>query len=239
LERKEVKNLKMPHMRALQATLNSLKMSTDLWIVTAEYAVEAHGLCSDLVSHREIEFDVGDPYLGENIYVRNQKHGLVFGHDPVNFFEADYRLQKVYRGYYWFPAASDEENPALDIVEGKIPRFWTDGIFARLDLDSPLLLDHIHHVVDGLKTYSRPAGMADYPYTVIWARTMRPSLVGFVDVGENGEYPVKDEYAVRVSRPVFWGSELWAKIRREQGGQDDPALATEIPEVADLEDEVE
>ena len=226
--------MKMPYLHALQATLNSLKASTDLWIVTADYTVEAHGLCSDLVSHRSIEFDTGDPDLGENIFAHNDKHAVVFGLDPAHFMEADGRLLKVYRGYRWFPAASDEENPALDIVEGKIPRFWTDGIFARLDLDSPLLLDHIHHVVDGLKTYSRPAGMADYPYTVIWARTMRPSLVGFVDVGENGEYPITDEYAPRVSRPVFWGSELWAQIRR-----DDPALDTEIPAVADLEEKEE
>ena len=209
--------MKMPHMHALQATLNSLKSSTDLWIVTSEYSIEAHGLCSDLVSHRTIEFDLGDPDLGENVYARNQKHGLVFGHDPVNFFEVDDQLLKVYHGYTWFPAASGEENPALDIIQGRIPRSWTDGIFSRLELDSPLLLDH----------------------TVIWARTMRPSLVDFVDTGEDGEYPVKDEYAVRVSRPVFWGSELWAKIRREQDGQDDPALATEIPGIEDLEDEVE
>ena len=225
--------MKMPYLHALQATLNSLKASTDLWIVTSEFAIEAHGLCSDLVSHREIEFDTGEPALGENIFAHNDKHAVVFGLDPAHFMEADGRLLKVYRGYRWFPAASDEENPALDIVEGKIPRFWTDGIFARLDLDSPLLLDHIHHVVDGLKTYSRPVGWANYAHTVIWARTMRPSLVGYADVGENGEYPVQDEYAVRISRPVFYGSELWAKIRREGEA---PALATAIPEVADLEE---
>jgi len=228
--------MKMPHMRALQATLNSLKASTDLWIVTAEYAVEAHGLCSDLVSHRTIEFDVGDPALGRNIFVRNLKHALTFGHDPVNFFEADDQLLKVYHGYTWFPAASGEENPALDIIQGQIPRSWTDGIFSRLELDSPLLLKWVTHVVDGLATYSLPVGWADYAHTVIWARTMRPSLVGFVDVGENGEYPITDEYAPRVSRPVFWGSELWAAVCREQDGQDDPALATEIPEISDLEE---
>ena len=228
--------MKMPYLRAIQATLNSLKASTDLWIVTAEYAVEAHGLCSDLVSHREIEFDVGDPDLGENIFVRNDKHAVVFGLDPAQFLEVDDRLLKVYQGYRWFPAAGDDEFPALDIIEGRIPRYWTDGVFSRLGLDSPLLLKYVRHVVDGLATYSRPVGWADYAHTVIWARTMRPSLVGFADVGENGEYPVKDEYAVRVSRPVFYGSELWAKIRREQNGQDDPALATAIPVVADLEE---
>lgn len=228
--------MKMPHMRALQATLNSLKASTDLWIVTADYTVEAHGLCSDLVSHRSIEFDTGDPDLGENIFAHNDKHAVVFGLDPAHFMEADGRLLKVYRGYRWFPAMSDEENPALDIIEGKIPRSWTDGIFSRLELDSPLLLKYVQHVVDGLATYSRPIGWADYAHTIIWARTMRPSLVGFADVGENGEYPVADEYAVRVSRPVFYGSELWAKIRREG---EDPTLATEIPEISDLEDEVE
>lgn len=228
--------MKMPYLRAIQATLNSLKASTDLWIVTAEYAVEAHGLCSDLVSHREIEFDTGEPALGRNIFVRNDKHALAFGTYPVDFPEADDRLLKVYHGYRWFPAMPDEENPALDIIQGKIPRSWTDGIFSRLELDSPLLLKYVQHVVDGLATYSRPVGWADYAHTVIWARTMRPSLVGFVDVGENGEYPVQDEYAPTISRPVFYGSELWAKIRREQNGQDDPALATSIPAVADLEE---
>lgn len=228
--------MKMPYLRALQAALNSLKASTDLRIVTAEYSVEAHGLCSDLVSHREITFDVGEPALGENVFAHNDKHAVVFGLDPAHFMEADGRLLKVYRGYRWFPAMSDEENPALDIIEGKIPRFWTDGIFSRIELDSPLLLKWVTHVVDGLATYSRPVGWANYAHTVIWARTMRPSLVGYADVGENGEYPVKDEYAVRVSRPVFYGSELWAKIRREQNGQDDPALATSIPAVADLEE---
>ena len=225
--------MKMPYLRALQVALNSLKASTDLWIVTAEYSVEAHGLCSDLVSHRTIEFDVGDPDLGENIFVRNDKHAVVFGLDPAQFLEVDDRLLKVYQGYRWFPAAGDDEFPALDIIEGKIPRSWTDGIFSRVELDSPLLMKYVHHVVDGLVTYSRPVGWADCAHTVIWARTMRPSLVGYADVGENGEYPVQDEYAVRVSRPVFWGSELWAKIRREG---EDPALATEMPAIADLEE---
>lgn len=231
--------MKMPHMRALQATLNSLKASTDLRIVTAEYTVEAHGLCSDLVSHRTIEFDTGEPALGENIFAHNDKHAVVFGLDPAHFMEADDRLLKVYHGYRWFPAAGDDEFPALDIIQGKIPRSWTDGIFSRLELDSPLLLKYVRHVVDGLATYSRPVGWADYAHTVIWARTMRPSLVCYADVGENGEYPITDEYAVRVSRPVFYGSELWAKIRREQNGQDDPALATSIPAVADLEGDEE
>jgi len=228
----------MSHMRALKATLRSLMSSTYLRVLTADYTVEARGLCSDLVSHREVEFDEGDPALRGITIAHNEKHAMVFGLFPSAFGEAEDTLLKTYRGSLWFPAAGDDEFPALDIIEGKIPRSWTDGIFSRLEIESPFLLEWAHHVVDGELTYSAPRGWAAYPHYTVWARTFRPSLVEYVLTGENGEYPAP-ENEIQISRPVFYGSELWARVNRVRDGQDNSVPVTAIADIEDLEGDEE
>jgi len=194
--------MRIPYLRALKATLASLKNSTDLSVVTSEYSVRAGRLCSDLTSHRWVEFSEGDPDLGLNVVACNRKHALVFGPSYEGLSEGQGALTDTYRGPLWFPAAWEEKHPALDIIEGQIPRSWTDGVFSRLELTSPF--------------FSVTSGPAKWPATVVWARTFRPSLTGYVCVGENGEYPLPEGSEVRRSVPVFYGSHLWAKIRDEE-----------------------
>ena len=202
----------MPYIRAFKATINSLKMSTTLRVVTSEFTVTAYRLCSDLVSHRQVEFSEGDPTLGRNAFACNEKHAMVFGPDQDRLIEARDGLLETYRGSLWFPAFPEEPHPALDIIEGQIPRMWTDGIFSRLEIENPLLWEWRWRLVDGEAVGSFPIGRANFPPTIIWAQTLRPSLTGYAWVGENGEYPAPED-GERRSVPVFYGSELWAKIR--------------------------
>lgn len=225
--------MRIPYLRALKATLASLKGSTDLWLVTSEYTVRAGRLCSDLTSHRWVEFSEGDPNLGLNVVACNRKHALVFGPSYEGLNEGQGALKDTYRGPMWFPAAGDEKYPALDTIEGQIPRSWTDGIFSRLELTSPFFSLWAEAYVDGEYTYSVNSGPAKWPATVVWARTLRPSLTGYACVGENGEYPLPEGSEVRRNVPVFYGSHLWAKIRDEE------ARVEEAPFNGDKEARVE
>ena len=221
----------MPYLRAFKATLNSLKMSTNLRVVTSEYTVTAGGLCSPFASHHWVEFSKGDYTLGRNIFACNEKHAMVFGPDQDRLVEARDGLLDTYRGPLWFPADPEEPHPALDILEGQIPRIWADGIFARLEIENPLFMEWDWRVIEGIGTLYFPLGRADFPPSVIWAQTLRPSLVGFADVGINGEYPAP-EGREKKNIPVFYGSELWAKSR--DGGasseaSDEEACTEEAP----------
>jgi len=209
----------MPYLRAFKATLNSLKMSTNLRVVTSEYTVTAGGLCSPFASHHWVEFSKGDYTLGRNIFACNEKHAMVFGPDQDRLVEARDGLLDTYRGPLWFPADPEEPHPALDILEGQIPRIWADGIFARLEIENPLFMEWDWRVIEGIGTLYFPLGRADFPPSVIWAQTLRPSLTGYAWVGGNGEYPAP-EGGERRSVPVFWGSELWAKIRGEESSKE-------------------
>lgn len=221
----------MSYVRAFKATINSLKMSTKIRVVTSEYTVTAEGMCSPFVSHRWVEFSEGDTALGRNVFACNEKHAMVFGPDQDRLIEARDGLLDTYRGPLWFPAALEEEHPALDIIEGQIPRFWTDGIFSRLELNSPLFDVWAEACIDGRFTYSTYAGPNSYPATVVWAQTLRPSLVQYVDVSRDGKYPASED-GERRNVPVFWGSDLWAQIRDWEASKeasDDGACTEEAP----------
>jgi len=64
--------MKMTYVRAFKATINSLKMSTNIRVVTSEFTVTAYRMCSDLVSHRQVGFSEGDPALGRNVFACNE-----------------------------------------------------------------------------------------------------------------------------------------------------------------------
>ena len=207
--------MKRPHVRAIKATLNSLEFSTDLWVATENYTIEAHGRCSYLQSHKTLYYDEGIPGMGKAILARNHKHGIVISPHQKDVAEYDDELQKVYQGRLWFPEAANDEYPALDIIEGQIPRIWVDGIFADLEVKNPLL--------EGSHTT-----------TVVWVRTMRPSLVEYVFVGLNGEYPASQLDGGKYV-PVFYGSSLWAAIRNKEIKKEE--LYTETDPDEAVEDE--
>jgi len=163
---------------------------------------------------------------------------MVFGPDQDRLIEARDGLLDTYKGSLWFPAAGDEEHPALDIIEGQIPRMWVDGIFSRLEVDNPLHWEWRWRLIDGEAVGSFPIGRADFPPSVIWAQCLRPSLVGFADVGINGKYPAP-EGGERRSVPVFYGSELWAKIRGEEASleaSNEGACTEEAPAIVNSSD---